>query len=45
VRIIKELEAKGMQDMGRVMKAAMAELANSADGKVVNGIVRRELSS
>jgi hypothetical protein len=41
--IIEELEAKDMKDMGRVMKAAMAKFAGSADGKLVNEIVRKEL--
>jgi uncharacterized protein YqeY len=44
VAIIQELGAKDMKDMGRVMKAAMAKFAGSADGKMVNEIVKRELS-
>ena len=44
VAIIHELGAKDMKDMGRVMKAAMAKFAGSADGKMVNEIVKRELS-
>lgn len=42
--IIEELDAKDVKDMGRVMKAAMARFAGSADGKMVNEIVREELS-
>jgi uncharacterized protein YqeY len=41
--VIRDLDAKDMKDMGRVMKAAMARLAGSADGKIVNEIVRKEL--
>ena len=44
IEIIEELGAKNMKDMGMVMKAAMARLAGSADGKMVNDIVRKELS-
>ena len=43
---IKETGAAGPKDMGRVMKAVMAALAGkSADGKVVNEIVRKKLAS
>jgi uncharacterized protein YqeY len=44
IEIIKEVGAKDMKDMGRVMKAAMARLSGSADGKMVNDIVKRELT-
>jgi uncharacterized protein YqeY len=44
IEIIEELDAKDMKDMGRVMKAAMAKFAGSADGKMVNEIVRKKLS-
>ena len=44
IEIIEELDAKDMKDMGNVMKAAMARLAGSADGKMVNDIVRKALS-
>ena len=43
-QVIAELGAKDMRDMGKVMKALMAKLANSANGKVVNKIVRKQLS-
>ena len=36
--------AKGVADMGRVMKALMPKIAGRADGKVVNEIVRRVLA-
>ena len=36
--------AKSMQDMGRVMGILMKELAELADGKLVQEIVREELS-
>ena len=42
--VIEELGAKDMKDMGRVMKRVMAASAGSADGKVVNEIVRKQLS-
>ena len=35
---------KSMQDMGRIMGMLMKELAESADGKLVQQIVREELS-
>jgi hypothetical protein len=44
IEIIEELNAEDIKDMGRVMKAAMARFAGSADGKMVNEIVRKELS-
>jgi hypothetical protein len=44
IEIIKEVGAKDMKDMGRVMKAAMARLRGSADGKMVNDIVKRALT-
>ena len=42
--VIQELGAKDMKDMGRVMKTVMGKLAGSADGKLVNEIVREQLS-
>ena len=36
--------AESMQDMGRVMGILMKELANSADGRLVQQIVQKELS-
>ena len=47
-KIVKEtIQASGaesMQDMGRVMGMIMKELTESADGKLVQQIVREELS-
>lgn len=42
--LIQELGASGMQDMGRVMGAANAQLAGKADGRTISGIVRELLS-
>jgi uncharacterized protein YqeY len=44
-RIIAEVGAAGPKDLGKVMKSAMARVAGRADGKVVQEIVRRRLSS
>lgn len=44
-RIILEVGASGPKDLGKVMKAAMARLAGQADGKVIQEIARRRLSS
>jgi uncharacterized protein YqeY len=43
--IIGELGAAGPKDLGKVMKIAMARLAGRADGKVIQEIARRRLSS
>lgn len=43
--VIQELDAKDLKDMGRVMKTVMGQLAGSADGRLVNEIVRNHLSS
>jgi len=45
VGVIQELDAKDLKDMGRVMKTVMGQLAGSADGRLVNEIVRNHLSS
>lgn len=44
-RVIEEVDAKDMRDMGKVMKSIMATVAGSADGKVVSEIVRKQLST
>lgn len=44
-QIIKEVGASGIKDLGKVMKVAMTRLAGRADGKVVQEIARRLLSS
>lgn len=41
--VIRELGAESIKDMGRVMKTVMAKLAGSADGRLVNEIVRKQL--
>ena len=41
---IQASRAESMQDMGRVMGMLMKELSESADGKLVQQIVREELS-
>lgn len=43
--IIKEVKATGPQDMGTVMKGVMAKAGNSADGSMVNKIVREALQN
>ena len=43
-KAIEDTGAESMQDMGRVMGAAMKELAGAADGKMVQKIVQKELS-
>jgi uncharacterized protein YqeY len=44
-RVIEELGATDMKDMGRVMKTLMAKLAGSADGRIVSQVVKKQLSS
>ena len=41
---ISEVDAKGMDDIGKVMAKVMSELSGKADGQIVNNIVRSELS-
>lgn len=41
--IIQEVGASGPQDLGKVMKAAMAKLSGRADGKVINAQVKQQL--
>ena len=42
--IIKEIDAQGIKDMGRVMKAVTPLTAGKADGKVVSDAVRGRLA-
>ncbi len=42
--IIAKSGASGMQDMGKVMGMATAELAGKADGKTISMIVRKKLA-
>jgi uncharacterized protein YqeY len=44
-RAIAQLGATSQKQMGAVMSATMAELGGKADGKLVNQVVRRLLSS
>ncbi len=44
-RIIAEVGATSAKDLGKVMKAAMAQLSGRADGKLVQEIVRRRLTA
>jgi uncharacterized protein len=44
IDVIRETEAVGAKDVGRVMKAVMARLAGqSVDGRTVNELVRKKL--
>ena len=43
--VVKNTGTESMQDMGKVMGETMKELAGSADGKIVQKIVKEELSS
>jgi uncharacterized protein YqeY len=43
--VITELGATGPNDLGKVMKNAMARLAGRADGKVIQEIARQRLGS
>jgi hypothetical protein len=42
--IIQKIDAQGIKDMGRVMKAVTTLTAGKADGKVVSDVVRSRLS-
>ena len=44
VRIIKEIDAQGIKDMGRVMKAVTPLTTGKADGKIVSDTVRGRLA-
>ena len=41
---IKNINAKGLKDMGAVMSAVIKKLAGAADGKTISEIVRKHLS-
>ena len=43
-KTIQDFGAESMQDMGRIMGILMKELSESADGKLVQKIVREELN-
>lgn len=42
--IITAIGAQGLKDTGRVMKEVMAKIGSSADGKLVNDMVKERLS-
>lgn len=42
---IEEVDATGMEDMGKVMGKLMSELKGKADGKLINEIATNELSN
>lgn len=42
-KLVADLGAESMKDMGRVMGKASAELSGKADGKMISGIVRQLL--
>jgi len=42
-KVVKEIGATDMKQMGQVMKAVMAEVGKKADGRLVNGIVKEML--
>lgn len=42
--VIREIQAKELKDMGRVMKEVMAKVASQADGKAVSELVNRKLN-
>jgi uncharacterized protein YqeY len=43
--IIREVDAKGPQDMGKVMGTATKTLSGQADGKVISALVKKLLST
>lgn len=44
-RIINEVDAQSIKDLGIVMRAAKQELGNSVDGKLLSEIVKRKLGA
>ncbi|MBJ6366457.1 GatB/YqeY domain-containing protein [Snuella sedimenti] len=44
VRVIANVGAQGMKDMGKVMGIVSKELAGKADGKTISNIVKQQLS-
>ena len=43
IATIDDLNASGMQDMGKVMAVIQEELAGQADGKIISNLVRKHL--
>ncbi|MEX2230795.1 MAG: GatB/YqeY domain-containing protein [Cyclobacteriaceae bacterium] len=44
INVIKEVGAKGPQDVGKVMGVATKKLAGQADGKIISDLVKKLLS-
>jgi uncharacterized protein YqeY len=44
-KLIKELDAAGMKDFGRVMKEMMTRFVGMVDGKIINEKIKAKLSS
>ena len=44
-RVVDEMGADSMRDMGRVMGAVMPQVKGRADGRLVNQVVRKHLSA
>ena len=42
---IQEIQAKGMKDMGTVIKSVLSKVAGKADNKLVSEIVKKQLSA
>jgi uncharacterized protein len=43
-QVIRETQASGLKDMGKVMKGAMARLAGRAEGQTIQTVVKQKLS-
>ena len=43
-KVISDIGAKDMKDMGKTMKTVMAKVSGSADGKLVSDIVKKQLN-
>ena len=44
-KVIKNINAKSIKDMGKAMKVVMAEVKGKADGSKVNELVRKKLAN
>ena len=44
INVIKELNAKQMSDMGKVMKVVIDKTKGNADGKIISNLVKEQLS-
>lgn len=44
-KIMEQVDAKGPQDMGKIMSVATKQLAGKADGKLISEIVKKLLAS